>query len=368
MQKTKILFFTPSYTRGGSEMYLYYLLENIDASKFDVMLYVDGQGELTNEKLNYKIVTNNIREKSFQYYFNKIVKKIFNYNANYSSIKKIHKTFKPDLWYFNTSVMPKYVSYAQLLSAPYVVHFHELYSVHDKLSGSDLKNMIDKAESIIACSNAVKHMINNIRTENVFVQYEHVAIDEEVVDIGVRSKYGIPENAFLWLMSGQKNHRKGYDLIPKIANHLIKTNSYVVWLGGDRNFGINQLVNSSQLKNLIEPGLLKGKEYKSILNAADAFVLTSREDPFPLVMIEASSKKLPIISFDSGGVTEFVERGMGKVVPNCDVQLLLDAMSSLMDGDIKIDEEKMIEKSIQFDVVTKTKEWERLINNIINNI
>jgi glycosyltransferase involved in cell wall biosynthesis len=50
--------------------------------------------------------------------------------------------------------------------------------------------------------------------------------------------------------------------------------------------------------------------------SANIFVLTSREDPFPLVCLEAASLGKPIICFDqSGGMPEFVSNGCGYVVP-----------------------------------------------------
>jgi glycosyltransferase involved in cell wall biosynthesis len=51
----------------------------------------------------------------------------------------------------------------------------------------------------------------------------------------------------------------------------------------------------------------------------DVFALTSREDPFPLVMLEAAARRLPIVCFEaSGGGPEFVGNERGYIAPYLD--------------------------------------------------
>jgi len=362
-KKIKILFITPSFSRGGSEIYLYHLLQNIDKNKFDIFLFSDYQGELTSNEHDYKVEYYNVKEGSLKYYFLRVIKKFLKYNYKYRQIKRINQKLRPDIWYLNTSILQEYVPFAQKLNMQYVVHFHELISVFDVIPGNGFNVMIDNAKALITCSKSVKLMIENVRQENVFLQYEHIEIPNEVfVKIDFRKRFNIPEDAFIWMMSGQKCYRKGYDLIPQICEFLNDRKSYLIWLGGPRDFAINQWVNTDRIVNLIEPGMLKGDEYLSVFKTVNGFVLTSREDPFPLVMIEAASFGLPIIAFNSGGVSEFVEEGMGKIIPNFDIEMLCAAMQEVMDGKILFDKLKSIENANKFDVRVKVKEWERLMS------
>jgi glycosyltransferase involved in cell wall biosynthesis len=51
-------------------------------------------------------------------------------------------------------------------------------------------------------------------------------------------------------------------------------------------------------------------------HAMDVFALSSREDPFPLVMLEAGIRGLPTVCFsDAGGGSEFVGEHAGIVAP-----------------------------------------------------
>src|SRR5205814_4023764 len=65
------------------------------------------------------------------------------------------------------------------------------------------------------------------------------------------------------------------------------------------------------------------RDARPYLRAGDVFLLSSREDPFPLVALEAAQCGLPILCFaDSGGMQEFVEGDAGYVVPAADVEAM----------------------------------------------
>ena len=56
------------------------------------------------------------------------------------------------------------------------------------------------------------------------------------------------------------------------------------------------------------------------LSALDIFALTSREDPFPIVMLEAASLGLPLVCFEStGGGPEFALHKAGLIAPYLDI-------------------------------------------------
>jgi len=65
--------------------------------------------------------------------------------------------------------------------------------------------------------------------------------------------------------------------------------------------------------------------------AFDVFALVSREDPFPLVILEAASLGKPIVCFDgSGGAKEFVENDCGFVLPYLDIQGMADKVVAIL--------------------------------------
>src|SRR5207247_2503806 len=68
------------------------------------------------------------------------------------------------------------------------------------------------------------------------------------------------------------------------------------------------------------------------LRAGDVFVVPSREDPFPLVALEAAQYGLPVACFaGSGGTPELVEEDAGAVVPAGDVDAMADRIVAMLD-------------------------------------
>ena len=69
---------------------------------------------------------------------------------------------------------------------------------------------------------------------------------------------------------------------------------------------------------------------RDYFSAMDIFALTSREDPFPLVMLEASATGLPLVCFEaSGGGPEFAEADAGLLAPYLDVAAFANRVLSL---------------------------------------
>jgi hypothetical protein len=68
----------------------------------------------------------------------------------------------------------------------------------------------------------------------------------------------------------------------------------------------------------------------AVYSGADAFALTSREDPFPTVVLEALSAGLPVAAFDrSGGIPDMLrETRQGDVVPYGDLTAMAAAIGA----------------------------------------
>jgi glycosyltransferase involved in cell wall biosynthesis len=66
----------------------------------------------------------------------------------------------------------------------------------------------------------------------------------------------------------------------------------------------------------------------------DAFALVSREDPFPLVCLEAALLEKPVICFaGAGGAPELVEEDSGFVVPYLDLNAMADKLLLLSENE-----------------------------------
>ena len=75
----------------------------------------------------------------------------------------------------------------------------------------------------------------------------------------------------------------------------------------------------------------------AFLRAADAYALTSREDPFPSVALEAIAAGLQVIAFErSGGIPDMLtQTGAGSVVPYGDVTAMAEAVSTRLHRSVR---------------------------------
>ena len=94
----------------------------------------------------------------------------------------------------------------------------------------------------------------------------------------------------------------------------------------------------------------------------NGFLLTSRQDPFPLVMIEAALLGKPIVSFPSGGVSEFVKEGMGIVTQDISIKQMVKAIRSIMRGETVTSSEKSNEVASRFNIDNGYNDWIKLID------
>jgi glycosyltransferase involved in cell wall biosynthesis len=151
----------------------------------------------------------------------------------------------------------------------------------------------------------------------------------------LRSQFGLPATAQIILCIGYADRRKGIDLFVDIGLKVMRQmpNSCFLWVG---HFDpalepdIKSIVDHSGFSNrFVFPGL----DFQSDLYYAgsDVFALTSREDPFPSVVLEALDANLPIVAFDGvGGFTDLLSRGGGRLIHPFDTDEFANALIDLL--------------------------------------
>jgi len=119
----------------------------------------------------------------------------------------------------------------------------------------------------------------------------------------LRVKYNINNKRFVLLFVSESidNYRKGFDILLEAISNVKDIELTVLAIG-------NGEVHIKQKNiNVIELGKITSQEkIIEVYNLADVFLLPSREDNLPNVILESYSCGLPAISFNIGGVKEHV--------------------------------------------------------------
>ncbi len=128
------------------------------------------------------------------------------------------------------------------------------------------------------------------------------------------------DSSFYIMGMGAATHRKGIDLLVGAANILKEAGEevHIIWIGGFNQEEMkNKIEHEIEAKSLQNRFILTGELSHSLdlFFACDLFILPSREDPYPLVVLEAALAKIPSISFaGTGGIGEFVGNDSGWLV------------------------------------------------------
>jgi glycosyltransferase involved in cell wall biosynthesis len=136
------------------------------------------------------------------------------------------------------------------------------------------------------------------------------------------------------LGAGRLTRQKGFDrLIPAFAQVARQEPDWALRIAGRGPLGGSlrqQVVKHDASNSVFFLGLVN--DMPKQMELASLFVLSSRWEGFPMVIIEAMSKGLPVVSFDCPtGPAEVVEHGVtGFIVPEGDVDGLAEAILELV--------------------------------------
>lgn len=231
-------------------------------------------------------------------------------------------------------------------SATVIAHVHEMEAaLRYGLEDTERRRLFERADHYIAASRAVadnlvdNHAVDPVR---IRVHHEFVAPVEPVAGEerrAARRQLGVPEDAFVVGGSGMLEWRKAPDLFVRLAADLrARTDRPLafVWVGGT-DHGPLWAPLDHEARHLGVEGLVRfvGAQARpgDWFRLCDVFALTSREDAFPLAALEAASAGVPIVTFDTGGMVEFVGDEHGAVVAYPDTAAFADALATLAADD-----------------------------------
>lgn len=126
----------------------------------------------------------------------------------------------------------------------------------------------------------------------------------------LRKEYSLGSDDFviLFIADSVKNHRKGFDLLIEALSHLEALPVTVVAIGK------GEIPVVANLKMIPLGEINSAGEMAKYYALADVFVLPSREDNLPNVMLEAFACGTPLIGFPVGGIAEHTKLNLTGVL------------------------------------------------------
>jgi len=266
---------------------------------------------------------------------------------------------------FHSALFP-----AVIKRKPLVITFHGSDALKEplrhKVYRSLQKFIISRSDNIIVVSDEIKNVLmSNLNADPNRISIISCGVDTSVFapleKMDVRRKLGIAENAKVVLFAGSLSYSKGVDVIFACAQRMPDVLFILVGDG----------LLKTDIENCRFPGAFPHEEMPKWMNAADIFVLPSRSEGTPVVILEALSCGIPVVASRIGGCPDVIRDGQtGYLVPVNDVDMLQRKVRDLLNDNVgrnlmgKRSRKDMVEK---FDNKKIAQRIKRIYEETINS-
>jgi glycosyltransferase involved in cell wall biosynthesis len=185
-------------------------------------------------------------------------------------------------------------------------------------------------------------LLDEAKNSGVFSHFQYQEIPN-CIDLNVfkciensslRQLYSIEQNQFVMLFVADNinNHRKGFDLLIEAISLLDDPNMLIVTIGKDI------IEPKNGLKMISLGDIHSSQKMAECFALADVFVLPSREDNLPNVMLESFACGKPVVGFSIGGIAEHtIENKTGCLATEISAIALKEALLKLKNNKQKYD-------------------------------
>ena len=295
--KEKILLVGHDCRIGGSEILLKNLVKEFIKQDVEVVVLVKFDGPIMEEYEKYAPT----------FTFDSLVK--------FENYIKDLKKYGYECAILNTSLCGDLIPLLHKWDFYVMNLVHELLGVIEILDVySYVKTIADESDCVVFPSSYVEekfetlYKVRNqklIQPQGLYNPYDKFNRNESRKKI--EEKYNIPHGNHIILNVGTGELRKGFDLFVEASKKLKTDNYSFIWVGNVDD-GMQEYIDESINDNLILTGFISDiDQVMSFYDACDVFMLTSREDPFPSVVLEAFNAKRPVVAFeDAGGFCDII--------------------------------------------------------------
>jgi glycosyltransferase involved in cell wall biosynthesis len=373
--KPRILFVSHAATRNGATILLLQILRWLrDQQKFEIEILVCGSGEMLDD---FRAIGPTTVWRNPAFFLDVLPRQTRarwrpRFEALALRLRMLGRSF--DLVYLNTSAVWTHAPVLAGHSRHLLWHIHEMdYALRLSMGAERIGRLFPLASRFIVVSQAVRSALSanlDVPAERMDLVHGFVITPATAPSARrearrrILAQLGWPENSFVVGGCGAMGWRKGTDLFLQMAR-LVKppatgAESCFLWIGGAAD-GDEALRFAHDARMLgVAHRCASVATTPNVLDyylAMDVFALTSREDPFPLVMLEAAACRVPMVCFaDSGGGPEFASDNAGLVAPYLDLPAFVAHLQTLRDNpQLRQQLGETAERKVRRDFVVETQ-------------
>ena len=263
----------------------------------------------------------------------------------------------------NTTLSGAAVPHLKAVGFRVVSLIHELPGIIGELAAEEsLAAILEQADTVVVPAHTVAHAIDpgasaDVR-ERIVVRPQGLYKEfDQPTDARVRLRHrlGMPDGSRVVLNVGFGDFRKGVDTFFHVAKLAASRadDLHFVWVGnihGDAERWLTRDVGGA-LRDRIHL-VPYTDDVAEFYFGADVFFLSSREDPFPSVVLEAMTAGLPVVGLRGAGGTDDLIAEYGRLVDRDDVvgvAVALDEASREGDERARAARARLVAEQFRFD-------------------
>lgn len=203
-----------------------------------------------------------------------------------------------------------------------------------------------RADAVITVSDSLRRLALGLGLDPARARVVGNGVDstrfQPVERAAARARFGLPANARALITVGGLVERKGFHRVIACLPELLRAQPDVHYLvvggaspEGDMSAELRAQTAALGLEARVHfLGPMAPDELKWPLSAADVFVLSTRNEGWANVILEAMACGLPVVASDVGGNREVVcDARYGEIVPFDDARALTDALARALNHD-----------------------------------
>ncbi len=370
--KKRVLFLLGAFDKGGIEKVTLDIVNSLEPEKYDITIYTLWYGGNCQSKVNKNI---EVRPFFFKKYVRGIIRLV-----NILSPKMLYRLFIRGT--YDIEIAAGDGACSKIIAGSPNKKSRKIAWIHMDVikRGSRMKEfanrdtaraIYEKFDKILCVSKASLDSFEEKfgKFDNIAVAYNPMPKDEIIEMSGEKVEdVAFEKDCFNFITVGRLVEQKGFDRLIRVVNSLKKEipeekfKVYVVGEGPERE-KLEGMIREYDLSETIILLGYKDNPYKYI-KEADAYVMSSRDEAFPLCIGEAIILHKVVVATECNGIDEwFCGNKYGLMVENNEEALLEGMKKMLVDKELYNNYSEAVvtgEKNIDFN--TTLREFEGQIN------
>lgn len=360
--RSKILLLDSGKEWGGGTNSMLELLKRIDREKFEISCcfyndYSRDNGETISQILNSLNIPvffiPQVKQPAWAKITKEVLRTLFFFSSHlrqkaiYSvdkvwrinpNIRKIHSLLELgqfDILYMNNQPSSNVEGYYSTAGLPTAIVQHCRI---EPVLNRDVVRIVNKfCHSIISVSQGVQEQLlkRGVRSELCFTVFNGIDINQPLPDgANIRKELGATDETFIFGSIGSLINRKAHHFtllaLDKFNRAFPEAKWMMVFVGEGPN--LRRLIQQAASLNMMDKVVFTGFQSNALeyLSAFDAFILGSKSEGLPRVVLESMLLKTPVIGSNVTGTAELVKNAeTGMLFEYGDVEMLFNHMKTL---------------------------------------